>query len=162
MGPSKTLDEIRIATPCSTSWDEMPGDDQVRFCGLCSRSVYNIQAMTSDEAAALIEGREGRLCLRVFRRSDGTVVTADCPAIEDIEVAGFRPRFRFRRVHALALVLVALALCAMGRDSGRPRPTGEGITLDDWAQWAAVSLGIRPAPTSAPAYSPGITVGDCY
>src|ERR1700733_1488630 len=26
------LDDLRIASPCSASWDAMTGDDQVRFC----------------------------------------------------------------------------------------------------------------------------------
>src|SRR3954468_4131949 len=99
------LDDIRIATPCRENWDEMPGDDRVRSCPACSRSVYNIAAMTSEEAAALIAGREGRLCARLFRRADGTVVTADCPTAE--VGATSRPTSRFRRVHALAIVLVA-------------------------------------------------------
>src|SRR5690348_11198318 len=44
------LDRIQIASPCEASWDAMNGDDRVRFCGLCEKNVYNLSAMTRDEA----------------------------------------------------------------------------------------------------------------
>ena len=80
MNPSLTiLDTIRIASPCSAAWNDMTGDERSRFCGSCHKHVYNIAAMTADEAIQLIQEREGRLCARLFRRADGTVLTADCP-----------------------------------------------------------------------------------
>ncbi len=33
------------------------------------------------DVAALIAGREGRLCARIFRRANGTVITVDCSAV---------------------------------------------------------------------------------
>lgn len=35
--------------------------------------------MTADEAKNLITDREGRLCIRLYKRADGTVLTKDCP-----------------------------------------------------------------------------------
>jgi hypothetical protein len=35
--------------------------------------------MTRREAETLMQDHEGRLCVRFFRRADGTVLTADCP-----------------------------------------------------------------------------------
>lgn len=72
------LDDIRIASPCTESWDEMKGDDQVRFCGGCRQNVYNLSEMTRAEGQALLERSEGRRCVRLFRREDGTVLTKDC------------------------------------------------------------------------------------
>lgn len=77
--PLPLLDSITIAAPCPASWDEMDGDERVRFCSLCQQSVYDVSAMTRAEATALIERMTGRLCLRMFRRSDGRVMTRDCP-----------------------------------------------------------------------------------
>lgn len=73
------LNNIRIASPCSESWDGMVGDDKVRFCGGCMKNVYNLSAMTDAEAVEVIEEKEGDLCVRLYRRKDGTVITADCP-----------------------------------------------------------------------------------
>jgi hypothetical protein len=73
------LSMISVASPCTASWDEMSGDDQARFCGQCSKYVYNLSAMTAAAAQDLIEEREGQMCVRFYRRNDGTMLTADCP-----------------------------------------------------------------------------------
>src|SRR5688500_11152521 len=71
------LDNIKVAAPCSAEWSKMTGDDRVRHCGDCDKRVYNLSAMTRDEAQALLVQREGRLCVRYYKRHDGTVLTAD-------------------------------------------------------------------------------------
>lgn len=73
------LDDIAIATPCFVDWNSMVGDERVRFCGECQKQVYNLSNMNADEAEALVREREGDLCARLYRRADGTVLTADCP-----------------------------------------------------------------------------------
>jgi hypothetical protein len=142
--------------------DEMPGDDRARSCSACSLLVYNIAAMTSDEAASLIAGREGRVCARLFRRADGTVITADCPAVTVEAQPMPRPKSPYRRTHALAMILVAVLLAWTGNITGEAPPSGSGVTFDDWVHWAAVSLGLRPAPSPAPVFSPMATMGDVY
>jgi hypothetical protein len=57
----------------------MDGDDRVRFCRPCGRHVFNLSAMTRDEAETLVNRHEGRVCIRVYRRADGTLLTRDCP-----------------------------------------------------------------------------------
>ena len=73
------LDSLRVATPCHAAWDDMRGDERVRFCGRCEKNVYNLSAMPRAEAEALVREKEGRLCVRFFRRQDGTLLTSDCP-----------------------------------------------------------------------------------
>ena len=73
------LEGVRIASPCRASWRKMKGDDRVRNCAKCSLNVYNISEMTREEAAELIANTEDRLCIRLWRRRDGTVITKDCP-----------------------------------------------------------------------------------
>ena len=73
------LEQISIDTPCSQSWDKMSGDDKVRFCTHCRKNVYNLSEMTRAEAESRIFENGEQLCGRVFRRKDGTIVTADCP-----------------------------------------------------------------------------------
>jgi hypothetical protein len=160
MGALTVLDDIHIATPCQTSWDEMPGDDRVRSCPACSRAVYNIAAMTSNEVAALIADREGRLCARLFRRADGTVVTADCPGVAVEAPPTARPKSPYRRTHALVIILIALLLAWTANNTGESPPSGSGVTWDDWVHWAAVSLGLRPAPPPTPVFTPTPTMGD--
>ena len=72
------LDNIRVAAPCSASWDKMTGDDRVRACGDCQKNVYNLSSLTRDEAETLIREKEGKLCVRYFQRADGTILLKDC------------------------------------------------------------------------------------
>lgn len=73
------LNNIKIASPCSANWDEMLGDNRKRFCGECKLNVYNLSGMTKEEAENLLIETEGRLCVRFYKRSDGTILTQDCP-----------------------------------------------------------------------------------
>lgn len=72
------LDAIQIAQPCRADWGAMSGDEQTRHCKACAKNVYNLSALTRAEAARLIEEKEGHLCVRLYRREDGTVITSDC------------------------------------------------------------------------------------
>ena len=79
MKHSASIDRARIATPCPVSWEQMTGDDRVRFCDQCELHVYNISELTRIEAETLIASTEGRICARLYRRADGSVITKDCP-----------------------------------------------------------------------------------
>jgi len=74
-----TLNHVRIAAPCPADWDQMLGNERVRFCSQCSLNVYNLSGMTRADAESLIARTEGRLCVRFYRRSDGSIITKDCP-----------------------------------------------------------------------------------
>jgi hypothetical protein len=76
---SSPLDHVRVAAPCSADWDAMIGTPQKRFCSQCRLNVYNLSGMTRREAEHLIAGAEGRLCVRFYRRADGTILTENCP-----------------------------------------------------------------------------------
>jgi len=106
------LNQLRIAAPCPASWQEMEGDDRVRFCRLCSLNVYNIRDMTDEEAERLISESGGKVCLRLYRRSDGTVLTKNCPV---------GVRHAAKRVIYAAAVGVALLLSSFGLALARLR-----------------------------------------
>ncbi|HKP37163.1 MAG TPA: hypothetical protein VJT71_09905 [Pyrinomonadaceae bacterium] len=73
------LRRVQVAAPCKVSWDNMLGDERVRFCGQCSLNVYNLSSMSRADAEALIARTEGRLCVKFYRRFDGSIITKDCP-----------------------------------------------------------------------------------
>ena len=98
-----SLEVLDIARPCPADWDQMRGDEQVRFCKHCSLNVYNLSAMSRDEAERLVAEREGRLCIRMYRRLDGTVVTADCEGAI---------RLAAKRIGRFAKAMTAMALAA--------------------------------------------------
>jgi Carboxypeptidase regulatory-like domain len=99
------LDRMRIASPCSVGWENMSGDERVRFCNQCSLHVYNISEMTKEQVSSLVARTEGRLCARIYRRADGTILTQDCPV-------GLRAlRRRVSKMAGAALTAI-LSLCS--------------------------------------------------
>ncbi len=72
------LDRVSVASPCPARWEEMVGTEQARFCGECKKNVYNLSAMTRDQAEAFLSQAESP-CVRFYQRSDGTILTSDCP-----------------------------------------------------------------------------------
>jgi hypothetical protein len=96
------LDQIKIASPCSADWDRMEGDDRVRFCSECKKNVFNISAMTRRDAEALIQEKNGDLCTRLYRRSDGTVLTEDCPVGLRVKIVRAKRRLGWAIAGALS------------------------------------------------------------
>ncbi len=97
------LSQVRVASPCSERWDDMNGDERVRHCGHCDKNVYDLSALTSKQAESLLQAHGASLCVRFYRRNDGTVMTSDCPV--------GRGKRRLRRG---ALAAVAASLLAAG------------------------------------------------
>ena len=73
------LNNVRVASPCPADWDQMLGNDRSRFCGQCNLNVYNLSAMSRSEAEDFIAKSEGRVCIRYYRRKDGSIITENCP-----------------------------------------------------------------------------------
>ena len=73
------LEQVRVAAPCNADWEQMIGNERARFCGQCNLNVYNLSSMTRSEAETLIARNEGRLCVRFYRRKDGSIITENCP-----------------------------------------------------------------------------------
>src|SRR3712207_1307366 len=72
------LEGVRVAAPCPADWEKMVGDERVRYCGQCSLHVYNLSGMTKKEAEGLVANSEGRLCVRYYRRADGSITERPC------------------------------------------------------------------------------------
>ncbi|HET6329173.1 MAG TPA: hypothetical protein VFF76_00155 [Holophagaceae bacterium] len=99
------LNKLQIASPCPAAWAEMSGDDRARFCATCEKHVYDFSKMTAAEGMALIIEKEGKVCARLWKRADGTVITADC-AVGAMRLVGKRPK----RISLFAASLMASAL----------------------------------------------------
>lgn len=115
---SSPLSKVRVASPCPADWDSMIGDERVRFCGQCELNVYNLSAMTKAQAENLIVRTEGRLCVRFFRRTDGSILTQDCP----VGLRALRQRMsRIRR--AVASMLLGFFAGSAGSYTVKPFET---------------------------------------
>ena len=77
MSKKSYLDSIKSPAPCSKDWDEMSGDELVRFCTGCEKSVYNLSAMPRREARKFVAKNSGKVCVRYVRLANGKVQTAD-------------------------------------------------------------------------------------
>lgn len=152
------LNQISVARPCPADWEDMTGDDRVRFCGQCEKHVYNIAGIPAAEAVSLIQQSEGELCIRLHRRQDGTVLNGDCP------VGVRRVWSRWKRLVGVVTAAAVVALAAKLAPSleagmpgtsvaasAAPAPPSPVVhafrdfvsTLKDW-------LGITPEPNSFP------------
>jgi hypothetical protein len=101
------LDQIKIAAPCSADWDQMFSfeDKRVRFCSQCNLNVYNLSDMSRQEAETLINKTEGRLCVRFYRRSDGSILAQNCPV--GLRAIKRRVKWAAQVVLGMALSLVS-------------------------------------------------------
>jgi hypothetical protein len=113
------LDSITVASPCDASWSDMTGDDRVRRCGLCRLHVYNLSGMTRAEAEALAAEHDGNLCVRFFRRPDGTVITTDCP--RGIRAVKRRMRRMLASIAAMLLLAAGAVRAVAAGDAGALR-----------------------------------------
>ena len=118
MNAQSFLDQLHIASPCDVPWDAMQGDHRSRHCAQCDKRVYNLANLTRDEAMALFSNPDDLPCVQLWKRADGTVLTADCPV-------GLR-RLRARRTRALSAALFATlmlsATASLRAEDGKAKP----------------------------------------
>ncbi len=111
------LDQIKIASPCSADWEQMEGNDRVRFCAECKKNVFNLSTMTRRDAEALLKETNRNICTRLFRRADGTVLTDDCPVGLRVKAARVRRRVGWAVAGAMSL---AATSCTVEQGFGDP------------------------------------------
>jgi hypothetical protein len=133
--------ELKVASPCKESWEQMSGDDRVRFCRSCHKKVYNLMEVSESEIGTLLRPGRELPCVRFYQRADGTVMTADCPV-------GRRRRWLLRLggIGATFLLMVGAILLAQTDRS----PAAYPIWFEQILSW------LRPKPVYS---GGGITVG---
>lgn len=170
------LKHVDVASPCAARWEDMTGDEKSRHCAQCNLRVHNLSAMTRAEAEAFLAPRAGpdagRVCVRFYRRADGTILTRDCP----VGLAAVRAKAgaMARRVAAgVALVLSGGLLLGMQGRGGRGERLGAMEPFASLRAWlnpgaavvspaimgkrawtGGVMMPLPSAPNSAPATPP--------
>lgn len=145
------LEDLRIASPCSMRWDDMVGDARSRHCGACRLNVYDISAMTREEAMSFIVEKEGRACIRLHRRADGTVVTRNCPV-------GVR-RVRHAVVRAAGSLAAVAALAVGAFASLGERLKGRSVRISQTEPYVSLVKLLRTDPLAASSPPPIIWMG---
>lgn len=146
------LDNVRIAAPCPALWSEMEGDDKMRHCKLCKLNVYDTSAMTRQEAENLIRESSGRLCMRLYRRPDGRLITKDCP----VGQLAVRRRMAIALASGAAVLIAGLGKAAsIAKDTQAPADGNFGVLYASAKEKLLDSgiLGKKPSPPPAPTYS---------
>ncbi len=112
MSKNEFLKQIEVKNHCTQDWDEMTGNEEVRFCSHCNFSVNNLSTMTRKKALKIVREAEGRICVRYVQNPvDKTPVFAD------------RLYQITRRAGIAAGVLGAsLSLSTLTYAQGEPRP----------------------------------------
>lgn len=120
-------------------WEDMSGDDRTRHCAECNLNVHNIAGMTRGEAEALLarhfnpdgEPIAGRFCAQIYRRADGTVLTADCP----VGLAALRAKARRTVVRIAAAVGITSFVGFLAAAESRNLPFANTQPLSTVAAW---------------------------
>jgi Carboxypeptidase regulatory-like domain len=92
MMKKSTLDRVYLKKPCSTEWDVMEGNDQIRFCQECAKQVYDLSTLTRKQAEDLLAKAGGELCAKFNRDDRGRIITADWvdrPVVFRMRLPGF-------------------------------------------------------------------------
>lgn len=113
---------LNILSPCSAEWGTMVGNDQVRFCEHCSKSVNNISEMTREQALELVLKSNGRLCVRYYKTTDQKVKFQ--PSTSDFKLNP-SPLLKFA-----AGVLLTTALSASPAIAQTMLPTGDNVVVE--------------------------------
>jgi hypothetical protein len=106
--------------------------------------------MTRAEAEALVAEKEGRLCVRFYRRPDGTMLTRNCQALAGLHrwvLAGIG------LLVSLLLMLHALIFAysiERGNNSAGPTTAREVEPFRTILEW----IDPTPTPTVSPVYGP--------
>jgi hypothetical protein len=154
------LENIRIASPCKADWEQMLGNERKRFCGECKLNVYNLSGMTSREAENLLIEMEGRLCIRFYKRADGTILTKDCP------VGWQAIKHRASRMAAAVVSLLfgifsGLGLTSFFSQSSRENIIGQFTVNDEkYRTMGVVAYQPTPKASATPKQTPELLMGD--
>ncbi|HTK37138.1 MAG TPA: hypothetical protein VL325_01485 [Pyrinomonadaceae bacterium] len=156
------LKNVRIASPCSANWDEMYGNERKRFCGDCKLNVYNLSGMSREEAEDLIRNSEGRLCVRFYRRPDGSILTQDCP----VGWAKIKQRVSAAATAIFSLLIGLFSGLLFVSVFSKPAPTPTVGVLIPTAtpvptpEYEHVMGAVAYTPTPNPSPTPRVTMGE--
>ena len=129
------VEKIVIQAPCQVGWDEMAGDDMIRFCGQCKKNVHNLSTLPDDRLAEVLAERKIKeTCVIMSKDRNGRVRFDNCP------VALRKVRDHYRKV-AVSLLLIAAWSLALSADAqglvGAPvdRPFGYSTEIQEYADF---------------------------
>ncbi|MEQ1605538.1 MAG: ankyrin repeat domain-containing protein [Pyrinomonadaceae bacterium] len=116
MSKKSFINSIDVKSPCSEDWNEMKGNDEVRFCSHCSKHVNNLSEMTRKQAVRLVRESNGNLCVRYIAHP---VTRKPMFAEQLLQITRRAPSV------AAGVMSASIALSAQAYAQGSPNPTLE-------------------------------------
>ncbi len=149
-------ESVIIDTPCTADWNEMTGSESVRFCHSCKLNVYNIAQFSDSEAQEIFaQNLNGnRMCTRIYRRPDGTVMTDNCPrALRRLRDWRNRTFAAVAKVAALATLTLSANLpgaASNDKEKAAPQPSkSKSTALQSVKPFVSPDYEKNPAPALA-------------
>lgn len=123
----RSLNILTVPEPCAEPWDEMAvkGEGR-RHCDMCIQDVFDLSKMTRLDAEALVFESTGNVCVRFFRREDGTVVTSDCTPVRNRALSRAAGGVLKTGLRVASACLALLAAFGVARAAG--------VDVFDWAR----------------------------
>jgi Carboxypeptidase regulatory-like domain len=118
MANKSLLNRIDVKSPCNESWDEMVGNNEVRFCSHCAKDVHDLSAMKRADAEKLVQKSSGKLCVRYVKSSTGKLITT-------------QPKFtqiKRRATIAASVLATSLTFTTLAYAQGEPIKPKEDFT----------------------------------
>ena len=142
----ENFNDIDVASPCNESWDDMVGDNKVRFCSGCEQNVYRLTDMTRTQAEDLVRRAQGgeEVCIRFARRADGTVLTSDCPDTKRRQRTNTWAKVKTVAAAVAGVVSASLSTGCYEADAQPAKPTTGGKALP------MAHKTVEPAKTTKP------------
>lgn len=120
--------QLEIKTPCTASWDQMRGNDRVRFCEHCQHTVNDLTSLTPKRIRRLIAKSQGRLCLRYHRRPDGEPLSTQVP----------------KKLHQIRKRVSRVAAGVFTASLSLGSATGQQSTAPNYQRWLTAQVGSVP------------------
>jgi hypothetical protein len=99
---------LNVNSPCEADWDSMAGNDEVRFCTHCEKSVHNVSAMTRKDAMRFVRANAGGVCVRFYSDPAGRTLHSNESTLHRItRRASFAAAGAFGAVVALGSSVLA-------------------------------------------------------
>ncbi|MBY0549458.1 MAG: hypothetical protein K2W95_19435 [Candidatus Obscuribacterales bacterium] len=135
MDKKRAIDSLAIDLPCPIPWTHMKGDDKIRHCDVCDLNVHNLSAMTEYEIGDFLAANAGvRVCVNMFKRPDGTIVTDRCPA--GLRELRNRAKKLYRAVAGFAAFAIASAGPVLSQQKNtvgeKPETTAQSQNSPEW------------------------------
>lgn len=105
----KRVDRLKIDFPCTADWNQMRGNERIRYCEECNKYVYDFARLPRRQVEEMMAASPGRICAKLTYKNNSLVFLDSKP----------RPRPESHRASPLA---AAILTAMLGINTGAALP----------------------------------------